>query len=359
MKQVCPECDEKVPIGAARCPECEWKFAFRSIKTTTDLEWVNLIEELSDQGRLYFTTNQLFIHWQRPRVLRLDTTSARMYLACYILLASSLIPLNISLISVLALSLFVYIPFVGKFLALMLSIRWLHKLIWLSSLLLICSSLMWFKFTYAAILPSLLFVASFVEYQWRRRTLSKNTFMTQLQRWRRFHKIPQLLLAPSMYRPHKELQGEGLYDYNVRKVLIVDQDLTVDLLTKNGFLKDQHLILISLQAYPEYNAQFVKRLLTIEEDVSVYVLHRDGREVKKMMNKLRELGVKKHRLLHLGWGAKHRSTLIEHLGFKPREWDAFAIDSLPPESLLEGLPIALEEEISLVSVLGPRLRLLA
>ena len=80
--------------------------------------------------------------------------------------------------------------------------------------------------------------------------------------------------------------------------------------------------------------------------------------VQEMMNKLRNIGVKKHRIIHLGWGGKNRQTLVDHLGFKPREWDAFAIDSLPPESLLEGLPIALDDETSLIDVLGSRLRLL-
>ena len=70
------------------------------------------------------------------------------------------------------------------------------------------------------------------------------------------------------------------------------------------------------------------------------------------------MGIKKHRILHLGWGVKSRKFLIDHLGFTPKEWDAFAIDSLPPESLLEGLPVALEEEIPLVEILGSRLRLL-
>ena len=88
-------------------------------------------------------------------------------------------------------------------------------------------------------------------------------------------------------------------------------------------------------------------------------MHRDGRNPEEMRVALKALGVKRHRLLHLGWGSRNRRALVDHLGFKPREWDAFAIDSLPPESLLEGVPIALEEEAPLVEMLGPRLRLLA
>jgi hypothetical protein len=359
MKQICPECDEFVEIGTVVCPECDWRFAFRSTKLTSDLEWVTLIDELSDQGRLFFTTNQFFIHWQRPRVLRLDSSTARMYLAILILLASSILPISINLVSVFTLSLIAYIPIISRLLAIFLSIRWLRRLINLSMIILVSSAYMWFKINFAATLPLLLFLAALVEYQWYRRTLSKQSFMKQLQRWQRYHKIPELLVEPSMYRPHTELQGDGLYDYNVRRILIVDQDLTVDLLTKNGFLKDEHLILVSLNGYPEYNAQFARRLLTIEEDVNVYILHRDGREVKETMTNLRALGVRKHRILHLGWGSRNRNSLVDHLGFKPRDWDAFAIDSIPPESLLEGLPVALEDEIPLVDVLGPRLRLLA
>ncbi len=358
MKQICPSCDELTSPGARKCLECGWVFAFRSAKVTSDIEWVSLIEELSDQGRLVFTTNQLFIHWQRPRVLKLDATLSRIYLSIFIILASSHLPIDIDLVSVSALSLISYIPVVGKTLSLILNIRWIRAWVNLSVLSLVVSSYWWFKLNLASIIPILLFVASYVEYLWRRQTLGKKTFMGQLQRWQRYHKVPELIVNPSMYRPHTDLQGESLYDYKVRKILIVDQDLTVDLLTRNGFLKDQHLLLLSVNGYPEYNAQFAKRLLTIEEDINVYILHRDGMEPKEILKILRTLGVKRHRLLHLGWGSRSRGVLIDHLGFKPREWNAFAIDSLPPESLLEGLPIALAEEISLVEVLGPRLRIL-
>ena len=358
MKQICPSCGEIVIKGSHQCSECDWRFAFQSSKVTSDLEWFELIEELSDQSRLFFTTNQLFIHWQRPRVLKLDGTTVRMYLAAMILLASSQLPVSINLMSVLALSLLVYIPFVSRFLALLLNVRWFRRLIKLMILVVVSTSYFWFKLNLAGMIPILLFSASLIEHQWRRAHLGKQSFMRQLQRWQRYHKIPELLLKPNMYHPQPDLLGEGLYDYGVRDILIVDQDLTVDLLVKNGFLKEHKMILLSLNAYPEYSAQFARRLLTMEEDVNVFILHRDGRDYKETTRQLRDLGIKKHRILHLGWGVKNRKLLIDHLGFTPKEWDAFAIDSLPPESLLEGLPVALEEEIPLVEILGPRLRLL-
>ncbi len=358
MKQICPSCNEVMIKGSLQCTECDWRFAFQSSKVTSDIEWFELIEELSDQGRLFFTTNQLFIHWQRPRVLKLDATMARIYLAILILLASSQLPVSINLFSVLALSLLVYIPVLGRVLALLFNVRWFKRIVNLVMMTVIASAYFWFNLNIAALIPILLFCASIIEYQWRRTHLGKQSFMRQLQRWQRYHKIPELLVKPSMYHPQADLLGEGLYDYGVRDVLIVDQDLTVDLLTKNGFLKEHKMILLSLNAYPEYSAQFARRLLTMEEDVNVYILHRDGRDFKETTRQLRDLGIKKHRLLHLGWGGKSRRQLIDHLGFTPKEWDAFAIDSLPPESLLEGLPVALEEEIPLVEILGPRLRLL-
>ena len=328
MKQICPSCGEVAIRGSRQCSECDWRFAFQSSKVTTDLEWFELIEELSDQSRLFFTTNQLFIHWQRPRVLKLDSTTARMYLAILILLASSQLPVSINLISVLTLSLLVYVPVIGRFLALLLNVRWFGRLIKLIVLVVVTSAYFWFVLNLAAMIPILLFSASLIEYQWRRAHLGKQSFMQQLQRWQRYHKVPELLIKPNMYHPQTDLLGDGLYDYGVKDILIVDQDLTVDLLVKNGFLKD------------------------------IFILHRDGRDYKETTKQLRDLGIKKHRILHLGWGVKSRKFLIDHLGFTPKEWDAFAIDSLPPESLLEGLPVALEEEIPLVEILGSRLRLL-
>ena len=359
MKNVCPACDEYVRRNTQICPECDYVFAFRGAHDTTDAEWFQLIDELSDQEQLYFTTNQLFIHWQRPRVTRLNAALAQIYISLPLLIAGSLTPLSLNLVLISSLSLLVLTPWIGRLLVPIVDWRFtrpiLKVLAWGASL----SAFWWFELNLAVVPPVLLFLIASLDYIKRQRSLTKDSFMRQLQRWKRLQELPMLITEPKLHRPYPELQGEAIYDYEVRQVLVVDQDLTVDLLTRNGLLHDQHLILISLNGYPEYSATFVRRLLTLHEDVTLYLLHRDGREARDVLHKVRALGFKGHRLVHLGWGARSRPQLVDHLGFTPREWDAFAVDSLPPESLVEGLPIAIEDEVPLVSVLGPRLRVIS
>lgn len=356
MKHICPSCDERVKRTTLVCPECGWRFAFQGGQDVNDLSWCQLIDELSDQERLYFTTNQLFIHWQRPRISRLNASIAQMYVAVPLLIIGSLLPLSVYLVLISSLSLLALIPVVGRLLAPIVSWRVSRPVVRLLFWGAILSAPWWFEVSLALVPPLLLFLIAWIDVMRRRRHITKEMFMKQLQRWKRIHGLPMLLTEPKLQHPQSQLQGDALYDYDVRQVLVVDQDLTVDLLTQNQFLLDHHLLLISLNGYPEYTATFARRLLTLEEDVTLYLLHRDGHEVQEVLHKIRALGFRRHRLVHLGWGARSRSHLIEHLGFTPREWDAFAVDSLPPESLLEGLPIAIEEETPLVNVLGPRLR---
>ena len=357
MSRSCPNCDEPLSSREVRCPECGWIFAFYGSSATSDEEWCQLIDELSDQERLYFTTNQLFIHWQRHRVKQLEGALAQAYLSLPIFIASGassskfILVVNCLICTILA------IPLVGRLCAPLLFWGWFRALIHLIFWSALLSSPWWFTLQPETLPPLLLCFVALIDALRRRRGLSKRAFMEQLQRWKRFHPLSQLLLEPQLHRPHIELQGEALYDYEIDAVLIVDQDLTVDLLTKNGLIKERPILLLSLNGYPEYSSQFAKRLLTLKEEVNVYLLHRDGRDVGKVLKSLRSLGVKRHRIIHLGWGKRSRAQLIDHLGFRPREWDAFAVDSLPPESLSEGLPIAIEEELPLVEVLGPRLRL--
>ena len=85
--------------------------------------------------------------------------------AILILLASSQLPISINLISVLTLSLLVYIPVVGRFLALLLNVRWFGRL---SNLLIVgiaSSAYFWFVLNLAAMIPILLFSASLIEHQ--------------------------------------------------------------------------------------------------------------------------------------------------------------------------------------------------
>ena len=178
MKNICPACDEYVRSGESICPECDWPFAFRGGQDTTDAEWYQLIDELSDQEQLFFTTNQLFIHWQRPRVARLNASLAQIYVALPLLIAGSLTPLSLNLVLISSLSLLVLTPWVGRVLAPIVNWKITRPLLKVLAWSAIISSIWWFELNLAIVPPILLFLIAIGI--WLIRSFSFNTNIISL-----------------------------------------------------------------------------------------------------------------------------------------------------------------------------------
>ena len=85
MSQVCPQCHNKLKNTQRVCRQCKRIMAFHKIADMTDQQWIDLVDELSAQGRYYFTLNQLFIHWQKPKVYRLYKSLTRLYISVFML----------------------------------------------------------------------------------------------------------------------------------------------------------------------------------------------------------------------------------------------------------------------------------
>jgi hypothetical protein len=140
----------------------------------------------------------------------------------------------------------------------------------------------------------------------------------------------------------------------VRKILIVDQDLTVDLLAHNGIHERDELLIVSLQRYPSAAARFAKRLLIEHPDeVELYLLHHEARDQEAVQTQLKALGVTpKHRLVRVGWRRRDLGRLTAHLGFKPLDWEVFAVDTLSPRALLESVVASIALGVPLVERLA-------
>lgn len=207
--------------------------------------------------------------------------------------------------------------------------------------------------------PLLVGLAAAVDAVWAERRAGRLRFMHHLRLWRGRYPLHNYLSKPRMQVPHEGERG-ALYNYDVRRVLIVDQDLTVDLLAKNGLHKRLSLLLLSLQQYPRHTAKFARRILAMHPDeVEVFVLHHEGRDPKRLAEQLKALGVtKRHKLRRVGWTQGDVALLEAHLGFTPLDWDTFAVDSVPPRSLVEGVASSIELGVGLIERLKPGLRAL-
>ena len=318
----------------------------------TDQEWLNLIEDVREGGRYRYTLNQLYIQWQRARVLRIYQSMFRVFFAILLGWISSYIPPSVALVAVSALSLLILFPpfiYIGGIVFRRYKTR---RLGLLCSIGILTASPLWFRYDLSMIPPMLLGGLSVIEWFYRSSKTNKYRFMLHLQRWKKLYRVKGLLIKPRLQAPREELQGDSLYNYEIKKILIVDQDLTVDFLTMNGFHEEESVLICSLQLYPQYTAQFIKRLL-FNEEVVLFLLHRDGRSLNEVTQNLKKLGVRKHRIVHLGWRVRDRGKLVDHLGFTPLDWDFFAVDTLSPHSLFTGLQSALESTSTMISRLKP------
>ena len=97
-----------------------------------------------------------------------------------------------------------------------------------------------------------------------------------------------------------------------------------------------------------------QRILFEHDDVLLYILLREGSDINKVTSRLRQLGVKAHRIIYLGWSKKDRMPIYKHLGVPPLGWDPLLIDTLSPHALFEGVSFCLKSEKPLVHHLKPK-----
>ena len=96
-------------------------------------------------------------------------------------------------------------------------------------------------------------------------------------------------------------------------------------------------------------SSIAQRILFEHDDVLLYLLLREGSDIHKVTARLRQFGVKTHRIFYLGWSKKDRPQVYKHLGVQPLEWDPLLIDTLSPYALFEGVSFSLKSEKPLVA----------
>ena len=314
--------------------------------------WTELIEKVSEQQYM-FTLNQLYLAWQAPKIKTLSHPLFRLYMVLPLAYFISTYKEALSDVGFGLLTLLIMIPPLSMLGGYLIGQKWIRFLLkWINMGLLIGIS-WWWRFDLALIPPLLLGVESLIERTYRSRLAGKNAFMREYNRWNTLYPISNLLIKPSLQKPLVEFQESALYNYDVRKILIVDQDLTVDFFVKNGLHRHEEISIFSLQGYPKYMSSVAQRILFEHDDVLIFILLREGFDLDKTTKRLRQLGVKAHRIVHLGWNKKDRPQIYTHLGTPPLEWNPLLIDTISPHALFEGVCFSLKSEQPLTKHLKP------
>ena len=349
----CPRCGAGRAPRDARCAECQKPFCF-SHRDPREALW-EALPVAAGGDSAHFTVNQLYIAWQGAYSHGAHRALLRAPLLALLGLAAAPLSARVSVLLIpegAASPLFELLTTLS-----LLSLGALTPLGWLSRVTLrrwrrrrLCG-----LFTLGALTALTLrgglgawascavTGAALILFFSRRLLLSRERFMGTLGRVERRdpEHLKQLIRTPRLQHPPSEWPTEKLYDHGVRQLLIVDQDLTVDLLTRSNFHLEHRVLIFSLQGYPQYMWQLGLRLSTLHPEVRCSLLLRGGHPIEALQALRKRLGLGRQALTLLAWRSGDERALYDHLGFTPVAWREAPVDSVSTPALLEALTAAL------------------
>lgn len=284
----CPQCqrDHRVKLGMV-CNKCEYSFCFnpkeRNSWGVTDGRFVNWIKKASRNNTFYFTSNQLY--------------------ASYVAWAKT--------------------PFVGVLL--------FGFFLGVFGVFVLLNSLE-FGLIILFLALCLLIGAFFTKPSAHNRT----KFQKLVERWiAEKGSIHKLLLKPSLHQAPPPSPESDIYDYGVERVLVVEHDLLVDLLVLNNQHADQHMVVISESAYPEYMIRRTIELLIENPQMPVFLLHdadANGANMKQRIEKLDWLPLDDRPVIDLGFFPEDFEKLQQTKNYRA----VAGTSELPVDALLMG-----------------------
>ncbi|MBT3223954.1 MAG: hypothetical protein HN348_33215, partial [Proteobacteria bacterium] len=250
---ICPKCgyNQRKKYGFF-CGECRRKFVFDPSSGMTDGRWTALLKRVDGNGTYWFTRNQLFMAHTR-----------------LVAVGEYYFPLG-----------------VGIALLLVGILGWLLVSGWVGIGLELLGFVALAVALYRATAPP----------------PNDELFNHRLRQWRSKESIPRLISSPGLGKSPPEWQEPDIYDYGVERIIVVDRDLLVDFLVRNGFHAEQRALVISQTGYPEYLLPLTRQLLADDPDLKVYVLHdasAAGETMARHINSL-DIGVLEHQVIDLG-----------------------------------------------------------
>ncbi len=353
----CPNCQKKWYQPVNQC-ECGRFFAFASSHWgISDQEFMGIIEETEEsqlKEPLYYTMHQLLMTWRKNRFRATYQSESKLLLA-----------LN----SIFWIYYFenIYLTYGFTFLALLSWFKFVQKpLIYLFKLRIIrflsviffLFTISWiyfhFKISYHIIPICILSFAAMVERIYSKSQSSYDDFLAQFQRWKKLHGFARLIEKPQLQTPKPELQ-ESLYEYDINDILLVEQDLLVDFLVKNGFHKRHKILILSFQAYPRYSALQLRRLMSDlgAEKITVFIYHKEHTTPQSLKETLQHLGIqrigkKQAKVIYLGVTPRDQQKISDWIDVpRPVTPVLSAFELLKPKQILSVLDQCITQRVGI------------
>jgi len=118
--------------------------------------------------------------------------------------------------------------------------------------------------------------------------VSYNVFSSMLNTWQKTYlKSNYLIAEPSLNKPPPMNEEEDIFEYGVEKIIIVDKDLTVDMLVKNNEHANAKALIISTNGYPNYLIQPLKKILAEQPEIQLILLHAVNEDKHSMLSQFK------------------------------------------------------------------------
>ena len=291
----CPNCSNSHKLREGMQCSCGYEFVFnpRQHPKITDNRFVSLIRQASENGTRWYTFPQLYSRYCRSKYYRMPHRN----MGC------------IFLVVLVALAAIATTAADGP-----VEVMWA-----------------------AAGIGALILVIAPLFY----RTPSREELQHLIDKWRKHGKgVDKLLEQPGLGEPPPDWPESDIYDYGAERLVVVERDLLVDLLVRNGWHADNKALVISENGYPSYLIPHAQKLLTERPDLPVFLLHDAGPESERMHERMARwnwLPVQNHEVTDLGLFRGDVKRLERLRPICPeRDGYAAAIDSLPFSMLAAG-----------------------
>lgn len=165
--------------------------------------------------------------------------------------------------------------------------------------------------------------------------------------------IPRLLTEPSLQEPPPEWEEPDIYDYGVESLLVVQHDLLVDLLVRNGFHASQRCLVIAESGYPAYLVSKAAELLAAQPELPVFLLHDATPQGVAMQARMQQASLLPLReAIDLGIYPADVARLARLKPMLKKRGDyQIAVDFIPYGMLASGLKQAMDRRTTLADVI--------
>lgn len=168
------------------------------------------------------------------------------------------------------------------------------------------------------------------------------------------HEIPLLLTKPNLRDRPPEFREPDIFDYGVERILIVQRDILVDLLVRNGLHTKERALVISERGYPRYLLPHAQELLRRSPELPVFLLHDADAEGLMMRDRLErspQLPIKGHPVIDTGLSPREVGRIGKLGPLAPaRRGNALPADALPYALLASGFALSFTERLPLADL---------